>query len=325
LKTAVIICNMGGPEKLADVKQYLTNIFEDPAIINYPVGQFVRNKFAAMLAKSRVEESQEIYKKLGGKTPLLDITNQQAAALEKLLNSQNSGSFSVLPAMRYWHPFIEEVWQKIASDSFDKIVFVSLYPFYSYTTSGSLLDKISEMKRKYKNTADKTIYIDRFGKHPKFIEAMANQINKAISKNPEFKDLLLSAHSIPLRSIKKGDPYSDEIEQTVNLLKKHLSPDINVHLAFQSKVGPVEWLGPATQDKITELAQNGVKKLLAFPLGFVADNSETIYEIGMLYGDFAHKKGITDFIRIDSLNADPIFIDALKMIVLESLNTHQTH
>jgi len=319
MKTAVIICNMGGPNKLDDVQQYLTNIFEDPAIINYPVGQFIRNKFAAALAKSRVEESKEIYRKLGGKTPLLDITNQQCTALEKSLNIENSNSFSVLPAMRYWHPFIEETWQKVAADSFDKIVFVSLYPFYSFTTSGSLLTEVSKMNKKFPDTANKTVCVDRFGSHPKFIEAMAAEINKALKANPAYKDLLLSAHSIPMRSIKKGDPYRKEIGETVDLLKKQLPSDINVHLAFQSKVGPVEWLGPATDDKIAGLAENGVKKLLAYPLGFIADNSETIYEIGMLYGDLASKKGITDFKRIDSLNSNPIFIEALKSLVLEAL------
>ena len=123
-----------------------------------------------------------------------------------------------------------------------------------------------------------------------------------------------------MRSIKKGDPYRDEIEQSVNRLKQQLPADINLYLAFQSKVGPVDWLGPATDDTIQELAQKGVKKLLVYPLGFVADNSETIYEIGMLYGDLAKEKGIADYIRIDSLNTDPIFVDTLTSLVLDAIN-----
>ena len=317
---AVIICNMGGPDNLEAVKPYLTNIFQDPAILSYPVGQFLRNRLAAMLVKSRLEDSKDIYRLIGGKTPLLEITHQQAVALATRLNSKNKGSFTVIPAMRYWHPFIEDVWEKVAADAFDKIVFVSLYPFYSYTTSGSLLAKVADMKKMYKDTADKTVEVDRFGNHPQFIEAIAGQINDALKSHPGHKDVLLSAHSIPMRSIKKGDPYRDEIEQSVNRLKQQLPADINLYLAFQSKVGPVDWLGPATDDTIQELAQKGVKKLLVYPLGFVADNSETIYEIGMLYGDLAKEKGIADYIRIDSLNTDPIFVDTLTSLVLDAIN-----
>jgi ferrochelatase len=322
MKTAVMIVNMGGPDNLDSVKQYLTNIFEDPAIISYPVGQFLRNKFAAKLANSRYEESKEIYKLLGGKTPLLEITNEQASALEKSLNKENMGTFTVIPAMRYWHPFIEDVWTEVVQQKFERVVFVSLYPFYSYTTSKSLVDLVKGLhKNGSANSSNSTnlLCVDRFGSHPLFVKAIASQINDALEQNPDYKDVLLSAHSIPMCSIKKGDPYFKEIEETVAAIRPHIKDDVNLHLAFQSKVGPVKWLGPATPDKIEELAQNGVKNLLAYPLGFVADNSETIYEIGMLYKDLAKEKGITGFVRIDSLNSHPLFIEAMKDLVLSHL------
>lgn len=310
---------MGGPDSLDAVEPYLKNIFNDPAIISIPLPNILRDKLAGWIAKKRVFESTEIYKKIGNKTPLTEISENQAALLEKLLNTTNSGPFSVFPAMRYWHPFVEDVWEKITADGYEKIVVLSLYPFYSFVTSGSLIDLVNDLQSKYDMPDDRVVSIDRFGNNQKFIAAIAEQINQALKENPDFKDVLLSAHSIPMRSIKKGDPYRDEIERHVNRLQKLLPDDVYLHLAFQSKIGPVKWLGPSTPDKITELAEKGVNKLLACPLGFIADNSETIYEIGMLYKDFAEEKGIEHFIRIDSLNTNDLFIQALKEIVLEKL------
>jgi ferrochelatase len=160
--------------------------------------------------------------------------------------------------------------------------------------------------------------ISKFGDHPLFIDVMVQQIKHVLESDggEQYKDVLLSPHSIPMKRIKKGDPYKAEIEQAYNLIKQKLPDDIKMHLAYQSKLGPVEWLGPATPDKIEELAKDGIKNLLVYPLGFVADNSETIYEIGMLYKDLAVEKGITNFKRVDALNTDVNFINAMKEIII---------
>ncbi len=315
MKTAVMISNMGGPHDLDAVECYLYNIFMDPDIIDIPLPGFLRRKFIAWFAKKRAPESTEIYNKIGGKTPLTEITYKQAQLLENKLNSNGNSGFKVYVAMRYWYPFVEEVWEKIIKEGYKKLIIVTLYPFYSTTTTGSLVSLINRLNAD-KTFADEDItIIDRYGDHPLFIQAMVNLIKENLKDN-RYKDLLLSAHSIPMKRIKKGDPYRDEVQQSVKLIKKELPRDINFHLCYQSKVGPIEWLSPQTDETVVKLAEQGVKDLLAYPLGFVADNSETIYEIGMLYKNLAEEKGITNFKRIDALNTNPIFIDALADLVL---------
>ena len=329
MKIAVMISNMGGPDSLAAVEPYLTNIFTDPDIIDIPLPTVLRKPFARWLAQKRGPESREIYHQIGGKTPLLAITQQQATALEARLNATGLAQFKVFPAMRYWHPLTEDVWQAILAEGFDKLVVLTLYPFFSSTTTGSLLRLVARLNAKGAFQPDDLWIIDRFGNHPAFIKAMATQINSWLGDDPDqslpYLDLLLSAHSIPMRRIKHGDPYRDEIEQAVAALQAQLPPTLRVHLAYQSKIGPVQWLSPATPAKISELAAKGVKNLLVYPLGFVADNSETLYEIGMLYKTQAQQQGIENFVRIDALNTDGLFIEALQTIILEKYAAMQPH
>ena len=328
MKIAVMISNMGGPDSLAAVEPYLTNIFTDPDIIDIPLPTVLRKPFARWLAQKRGPESREIYHQIGGKTPLLAITQQQATALEARLNATGLAQFKVFPAMRYWHPLTEDVWQAILAEGFDKLVVLTLYPFFSSTTTGSLLRLVARLNAKGAFQPDDLWIIDRFGNHPAFIKAMAAQINSWSGDDPDqslpYLDLLLSAHSIPMRRIKQGDPYRDEIEQAVAALQAQLPPTLRVHLAYQSKIGPVQWLSPATPAKISELAAKGVKNLLVYPLGFVADNSETLYEIGMLYKTQAQQQGIENFVRIDALNTDGLFIEALQTIILEKYAAMQS-
>jgi ferrochelatase len=317
MKTAVIISNMGGPHSLDSVERYLYNIFMDPDIIDIPLPGFLRKRFIAWFAKKRAPESTEIYRKIGGKTPLTDITNQQATLLEGKLNESGLNQFKVFVAMRYWYPFVEETWEEVIKQGFKKLIIVTLYPFYSTTTTGSLVSLIKRLNVNNTFPEENITIIDRYGDHPMFIKGIVNQILETLAESKGlFRDLMLSAHSIPMARIKKGDPYRDEIEKTVALIKEQLPADIQVHLCYQSKVGPIQWLSPQTDDTVIKLAEQGLKNLLAYPLGFVADNSETIYEIGMLYKDLAEEKGITNFKRIDSLNTRPEFIDTLSDVVL---------
>jgi len=325
MSTAVMISNMGGPDSLDAVECFLYTIFKDPDIIDIPLPKFLRMRFVEWLAKKRAPESREIYEKIGGKTPLTEITNKQAALLEAELKSSGQTDVKVFTAMRYWYPFIEEVWEQIVKEGFDKLVITTLYPFYSTTTTGSMENLVRELNKNQTFSPENLTIIDRFGSHPGFIAAMASQIEKALkAKGKTDADevhLLLSAHSIPMKRIRNGDPYREEVEAAVNALKKILPENVVVHHSYQSKLGPIKWLSPATPDKVDELAESGINELFAYPLGFVADNSETVYEIGMLYGDQAVEAGITDFHRIDALNTNPLFIKTLKDIILEKLDT----
>ncbi|RIK40600.1 MAG: ferrochelatase [Chloroflexi bacterium] len=326
MKIAVIISNMGGPDSLAAVEPYLVNIFSDPDIIDIPLPSPLRMRFVRWFAGRRAAESREIYHQLGGKTPLTAITQQQAELLAARLNATGLASFAVFPAMRYWHPLVEDVWQAVRRQGFDKLVVVTLYPFFSTTTTGSLIRLVNRLNAQGDFPPDDLLIVDRFGDHPAFIRAMAGQIRRALAAAETtgvgYHDLLLSAHSIPMRRIKRGDPYQREIEAAVAALRPHLPPDLRLHLAYQSKIGPIRWLSPATPDKIDELAAAGVKNLLVYPLGFVADNSETLYEINMLYKDQAHARGIENFVCIEALNIDPHLIEALERVVVERLQTY---
>lgn len=320
MKVAVLIINMGGPDSLDAVEDYLYKIFEDPNIIGIPLPEFLRRPLARWLARKRAPKSRGIYRKLGGKTPLMEITNRQAEALEDALNQTQIAEFRVFPAMRYWHPFIREVWQQIEHDHFGRIFVLSLYPFYSTVNSASIWNEVQTLLKQSRFLAQEVTFIDRFGTHPAFIAAMKEQIAEAIPVESvkEPVHLLFSAHSLPLRRIKKGDPYFDEVKQALDLLQEEFPPQsIRFHLAFQGKVGLIDWLRPSTQEKIESIANQGVKRLYVYPLGFVADNLETLYEIGTLYAELAREKGISEFIRIDALNTRPAFIQALKQVVLD--------
>jgi ferrochelatase len=321
MKIALMISNMGGPDSLEAVEPYLKNIFNDPDIIDIPLPGPLRRRFVNWLAGRRGPESRDIYRQIGGKSPLLDITNGQADLLGKALNHGDGPRYEIFPAMRYWHPLVEDVWERILVGGFDRVVVLSLYPFYSTATGGSLVNLIGRLNKKRRIDGDKLCVIDRFGAHPAFIRAMAEQISRFLAEHSlldrEAVHLLFSAHSIPVRRVKKGDPYLDEIRAAVGALGELVPANVRLHLSFQSKIGPIKWLEPATPDKIDELAGQGVRELVVYPLGFVADNSETLYELDILYADHAKERGIEQFLRIEALNTDELFVEALAQVVRE--------
>ena len=324
MKVAVLISNMGGPNSLEAVEPFLFEIFNDSHIIDIALPSFVRRRLARFIARKRKNESIEILRKLGGKTPLHKIMRQQAKALQSALNSQtgDGSKFTVWPANRYSHPSLEDVLFSIREEGYERIVVVSMYPFFATSTSGSIAGEIKRLQNKFGISAQTLLYIDRFGNRTAFVRAMAKHIREHIGNEPpvdEKAHLLLSAHSVPQRHLDKGDPYFEEVRQTVNHLQKELPDWLEVHLAFQSKIGPVKWLEPSSAAKIRQLAMAGIKKLFVYPLGFVADNSETVYEIGMLYRDLALQNGIKEFVRIEALNVRPDFINVLSEVVLEHL------
>lgn len=321
MRVAVLIINMGGPDSLASIEPYLYKILQDPAIIDIPMPQMLRSFLVKLIIKKRLSRLQKIYPQLGGRSPLLETSLQQAKLLEKALNlSQEDIAFKVFPAMCFWHPFLEEAWSQVIHDGFDRIIALSLFPFYSTTTTGAIKYKIEKLSLKSGVPREKILLIDRFGNHPLFIEALVQHLLEQLQvlEFPELTHLLFSAHSIPLRRHKKGDPYFQEISHAVGVIqKKLLKRNIKVHLSFQSKIGPFKWLSPSTATKIEELASQGVTKLFIYPLGFVADNLETIYELGVSYYHLAQQKGIDEYICLKALNTFTPFIQFLQKIVKE--------
>lgn len=345
--TAVILLNMGGPDSLEAVKPFLKNLFSDRDIIKLGPS-FLQKHIASLIIKMKLKKTLAAYKIIGGKSPLPEITFQQAEALDRALNSgevssQGSAemgkSFKVYVAMRYWHPLTEETVAKISHSAIRKIVVIPLYPQYSRATTGSSIKKLIEefagitgnkieMPKAYQRTFSVqappfTIdFVASWYDHPIYIEALIEKISKGMelfasgSRKSKFGvPVLFSAHSLPQKFIDEGDPYVNETKRTIDEISKRIN--IESYLSYQSKSGPVKWLEPSTEDMITRLAKKGVKNLLIVPISFVSDHIETLYEIDMLYKNMAHKLGM-NLQRVESLNTSPKFIEALSDIARKS-------
>jgi ferrochelatase len=266
-----------------------------------------------------------MYRLIGGRSPILDITTRQAEFLESTLND-GSGVidqlFRVYVGMRYWHPLIEEIVSQIHKDGIKKLVAISMYPHYSAATTGSALSRLREIISGY---PIKVSSITSWFDHPLYIDALGDVIKKGLksfgitselrTQNSELNiPVLFSAHNLPENLIKAGDPYVNQIQGTIGEIKKKLN--IQWHLSYQSKSGPVKWLDPSTEEVIKRFAEMGYKRILLVPISFVSDHIETLFEIDVLYKNIAKRLGIV-LKRTDSLNTNPLFIKALKDLVIK--------
>lgn len=311
-KIAVVLFNLGGPDKIESVEPFLYNLFCDPDIFKIPFGQKI---FAKLISSRRAPKVAEEYKLIGGKSPLNEWTEIQRAELEKKLQAIDP-AIEVHTAMRYWIPLTGEVAQKIETGNYAKIILLPLYPHYSITTTGS---SFNEWKRKFKGDNSKLVYIDSYQTNAGYIRALNQRIDESLSSFPDDirKDvqLVFSAHGTPVSLVKKGDPYSRQINETVDAVMKDRKFSHNHHLCFQSKVGPMKWLEPATDTMIEELASKGYKHLLIIPVSFVSDHIETLFELDIEYRHIADKSGIENYFVMKGLNDSKLFIDALVELV----------
>lgn len=332
----VILLNLGGPDSLHAIKPFLYNLFSDRQIIQLGPS-FLQQPFAWLISTIRSKKTEKMYAMIGGKSPILNITIAQAKALEEALNqksernkdseprtSNSELSFKVYVGMRYWRPFIEKVVPEIYNDGIRKLIALSLYPHYSLATSGSSLSKFKEVASRY---PIETFCIPSWFNHPLYIEALVDVIRKGIESFGQKSEVrsqksvldihvLFSAHSLPMKIVDKGDPYVNQIKGTIEEITRRMP--IKWHLSYQSKSGPVKWLEPSTDEKLKELAREGVKDILVVPISFVSDHIETLYEIDILYKNIADRLGIK-LKRAESLNNHPYFIEALKNIVFKGV------
>jgi protoporphyrin/coproporphyrin ferrochelatase len=309
-KTAVLLLQMGGPDSLPAIEPFLYNLFSDRDIIS--IGpSFIQPIIARFIARRRAKKVMEYYKKIGGKSPIRELTEQQAAELEAVLGA----GYRCFVAMRYSKPDTGEALAAIAREGITNVIALSLYPHYSRATVGS---SINELERGLKKSAVpfKISYIRQFYDNPSYIAALAEKVERGLAGFPERSSvqLVFSAHGLPQSFIDSGDPYLEHIQATVRLTMEHFD-GISHHLAFQSRAGPVKWLEPSTETKIAELAAAGCKQLLMVPLSFVSDHIETLYEIDIQYRDEAIALGIVDFRRTEALNSSPAFISCLAELV----------
>ena len=309
-KTAVLLLQMGGPDSLNAVEPFLYNLFSDRDIIKIGPA-FLQPFIARMIVKRRAPKSAANYRDIGGKSPLRELTEQQAAELEKLLGDR----YRCFVAMRYWKPFTGEALDAIRMEGISRIIALSLYPHYSRATSGSSFNELERCLAGSK-TRPEVSYIRQFYDHPLYIEALAERIEQGLAgfSDRSRVQVFFSAHSLPQSFIAEGDPYLDHIQATVRLVMERFE-GVAHHLAFQSRAGPVKWLEPSTQDKLKELAARGHREILMVPLSFVSDHIETLHEIDIEYREEAHKLGSTDFRRMEALNSSPTFIRCLAELV----------
>ncbi len=319
LKIAVVLFNLGGPDRIESVRPFLLNLFGDPAILRVPF--FVRPFLARFIARARVKPAQEIYALLGGKSPLLDLTREQAAALEAALPDLDVRAFI---AMRYWHPFSDQTAREVRDWSPDEIVLLPLYPHYSTTTTGSSLTAWREAASKA-GLMKKVTTVCCYHNDPGYLSAMAGLVRTSYAEacaalDPAIKlRVLFSAHGLPEIIVTKGDPYQHQIEQTVAGVIDHLAlPDIDAAICYQSRATPQKWIGPSTEQELERAAADQVA-VLVVPIAFVSEHSETLVELDIEYREFAHKHGVPGYFRTPAANADAAFIQALAALVHHAL------
>ena len=309
-KTAVLLLQMGGPDSLQAIEHFLYNLFSDRDIIRIGPA-FLQPMIARFIARRRSKKVMEYYRKIGGKSPIRELTEQQAVALETALGS----GYRCFVAMRYSKPDTAGALAAISREGITRVIALSLYPHYSRATVGSSINELERELKKSPAPLDVS-YIRHFHGHPAYIAALAEKVEQGLAGFPDRSkvQLLFSAHGLPQSFIDSGDPYLDHIQATVRLTMERFG-GISHHLAFQSRAGPVKWLEPSTETKIAELAAAGCKQLLMVPISFVSDHIETLYEIDIQYKEEAAALGITDFRRTEALNSSPAFISCLAELV----------
>jgi protoporphyrin/coproporphyrin ferrochelatase len=321
-RVGVLLLNLGGPEQLSDVRPFLYNLFSDPEIIRLPF-RWLQKPLAWLISTSRASKSQENYRQIGGGSPLRRITEEQGNALQKVLRDQGMDA-TVYIGMRYWNPFTEEAIAQIKQDGVEDLVVLPLYPQFSISTSGSSF-RILEDLWKEDPELQKINYtvIPSWYDRPGYVESMADLVRQELDHctNPHEATVFFSAHGVPVSYVKEaGDPYQTEIENCTALIMKALNrPNPHV-LAYQSRVGPIEWLQPYTEDELVALGEKGTEELVVVPVSFISEHIETLQEIDMEYREIALEAGIKQFRRAPALNTYPKFINDLGNMVVEALN-----
>jgi protoporphyrin/coproporphyrin ferrochelatase len=319
-KIAVVLFNLGGPDKPASVQPFLQNLFRDAAIIRAPLP--IRWFLARFISRSRAGTAKKNYAMMdaGGGSPLLRGTEAQAKILEtELAGALPDDDVKCFIAMRYWHPLTEKAAADVKRWKADEVVLLPLYPQFSTTTTGSSL---TAWKKAYRGET-RTVCCYPFQEN--FLSAHVEQIMAAHGKagSPEKVTLLLSAHGLPEQVIRDGDPYQWQCEAVSEMIAGRVPAHWDVRLCYQSRVGPLKWIGPSTEAEVEQAARAGAHILIA-PIAFVSEHIETLVELGEEYRQVAEKAGAASYTRVDALGTHPDFIAALKQETLAALGMKET-
>jgi len=314
MRKAIILFNLGGPDKLENVEPFLFNLFNDPAILNLPT--FLRYPLAKLISNRRAPVAKKIYEELGGSSPILKLTKEQSKALEKKLNkNQTTNEYKCFIVMRCWNPRATDVIKEVQTYNPNEITLIPLYPQYSAATSGSSIKEWRDVCEKKKYNI-KTNTICCYPTDKNFINAHTKEIIKKIKDLKNFK-LIFSAHGLPEKNIKKGDPYQWQIEQSVKKIVENLNhKSLDWVLSYQSRVGPLKWIGPSTDNIVVENSKAG-KHIVLVPIAFVSEHSETLVELDIEYKKLAEDNGCKNYTRVPALGTNEDFINALSELIIK--------
>ena len=313
MRQAVVLFNLGGPDKLESVEPFLFNLFNDPAIISVP--SIFRYPLAKFISKKRAPIAKNIYREIGNKSPILELTQKQAKSLEN--NLLKKGDYKCFVVMRCWHPRAEEVINQVKEYKPEEIILLPLYPQYSASTSGSSINEWNELCKK-ENYNVKTRTVCCYPTENFFIESHVSLIKKTLQEvtNKNFK-LIFSAHGLPENKIKKGDPYQWQVEETVKeIMSKIKNENLDYILSYQSRVGPLKWIGPSTDEVIIKCSKEK-KGIVIVPVAFVSEHSETLVELDIEYKKLAEKNNCSFYKRVPALGVEENFIKGLEELVLK--------
>jgi ferrochelatase len=317
MRVAVVLFNLGGPDSLGAVRPFLFNLFRDPAIISLPAP--FRQLLARIISWRRAKVAREIYHKLGGSSPLLAQTHAQAEALTQAL--AGTDETRVFVTMRYWHPMAATVAREVAAFAPDEVVLLPLYPQFSTTTTGSSLTDWQAAAA----AAGLTAPSRAIGCYPTLaglIEAQVKLIDKTLKQAGAAPRLLLSAHGLPKKIVDGGDPYQWQVEQTAQAIVAGLVArghnELDWRVCYQSRVGPLEWIGPSTDEEIARAGADE-RAVVVAPIAFVSEHSETLVELDIEYRDLAGQKGVPGYHRVRTVGVQALFIAALADLVRQAL------
>lgn len=313
---AVVLFNLGGPDKPQSVEPFLRNLFSDPAIIGLP--GLLRWPLARLISKRRGPVAREIYAKMGGGSPILGNTDAQAKALAARLKASGLDA-NVFIAMRYWHPFAAETARAVAATKPDKIVLLPLYPQYSTTTTASSL-KDWHAAARAAGLACETRAVCCYPVEQGFVAAVSAAIREKLATwQGQSPRILFSAHGLPKKVIRRGDPYQWQVERTAASVAAVLgTAGGDWAMCYQSRVGPLEWIGPSTEDEIRRAGRDRVP-VIVVPIAFVSEHSETLVELDIEYRHVAEEAGVPAYVRVPTVDARDAFIAGLARLVQDSL------
>jgi len=319
VKLAIVLYNLGGPDRPEAVRPFLFNLFNDREIIGLP--QPLRRVIADFIAGAREKKAQEIYAHLGGRSPILEETEDQASALRRALqrNLEPDVEWRLYVAMRYWRPDIAQTVREVKAFGAERVVLAPLYPQFSITTTGSFVNAWNAEARREKLDAPTSALCCYPGAQG-LIEAHAALLRMALDKAGTAKPVrvLFSAHGLPRRVVMRGDPYQWQIEQTAKGIVRALGKEkLDWRVCYQSRVGPMAWLTPSTKDEIRRAGRDGVG-VVVVPVSFVSEHSETLVELDIEYAKLAAETGVSPYIRVPALRTETSFIESLCALVLKT-------